>query len=47
MTSEGLGEMSKGNSLMLMGGRADGLAFTDPGARTPIGVSGNLIYFPF
>ena len=26
--------------LMLMGGRAEGLTCTDPGARTPIGVSG-------
>ena len=29
-------------SLMSMGGRAEGLACADPGARTPIGVSGNL-----
>ena len=28
--------------LMLMGGRAEGPACADPGARTPIGVSGNL-----
>ena len=50
MTSEGLGEMFEGNSadtcadkfpLMLMGGRAEGLACADPGARTPIGVSVN------
>ena len=26
---------------MLMGGRSEGLAYADPGARTPIGVSGN------
>jgi hypothetical protein len=25
-----------------MGGRAEGLACADPGARTPIGASGNL-----
>ena len=28
--------------VMLMGGRAEGLACADPGARTPIGVSGNF-----
>ena len=28
--------------LMLMGGRAEGLACADPGARMGIGVSGNL-----
>ena len=27
-----------------MGGRAEGLACADPGARTPIGASGNLPY---
>ena len=52
MTSEGLGEMFEGDSadmcagkfpLMLMGGRAEGLACADPGARTPIGTSGNYI----
>ena len=51
MTSEGLGEMFEGDSadtctgkfpLKLMGGQAKGLACADPGARTPIGVSGNL-----
>jgi hypothetical protein len=51
MTSEGLGEMFEGDSaetcsvkfpLVSMGGRAEGLACTDPGARTPIGASGNL-----
>ena len=51
MTSEGLGEMFEGNSadmcagnfpLMSMGGQAEGLACADPGARTPIVVSGNL-----
>ena len=29
--------------LMSMGGRAEGLACADLGARTPIGVSGNFI----
>ena len=52
MTSEGLGEMFEGDSadmcaekfpLVSMGGRAEGLACTDPGARTPIGASGNLL----
>ena len=52
MTSEGLGEMFEGDSadmcagkfpLMSMGGREEGLACADPGARTPIGVSGNTI----
>ena len=38
MTSEGLVEM-------LMGGRAEGLACADLGARTPIGVSGILQCF--
>ena len=28
--------------LMLMVGRVEGLACADPGARTPIGVSGNF-----
>ena len=51
MTSEGLGEMFEGDSadtltgkfpLVPMGGRAEGLECADPGARTPIGVSGNL-----
>ena len=28
--------------LVPMGGRAEGLACADPGARTPIGASGNL-----
>ena len=49
MTSEGLGEMFEGDSadtcggkfpLVSMGGRADGLACADPGARTTIGASG-------
>ena len=30
--------------LMLMGGWAEGLAWADPGARTPIGVSGILFF---
>ena len=47
----GLGEMLEGDSadmcaekfpLVLMGGRAEGLACADPGARTPIGASGNF-----
>ena len=51
MTSEGLGEMFEGDSadmcagkfpLTSMGGRAEGLACADPGARTLIGVSGNF-----
>ena len=54
MTSEWLGEMFEGYSadtctgkfpLLSMGGRAEGLAFTDPGARTPIGASGNFHYY--
>ena len=53
MTSEGLGEMFEGDSadmaagklhLVSMGGRAEGLACADPGARTPIGASGILYY---
>ena len=30
-------------SLVSMGGLAEGLAFADPGARTPIGNSGNFL----
>ena len=30
-------------SLVSMGGRAEGLACADPGARTPIGASGNSL----
>jgi hypothetical protein len=54
MTSEGLGEMFEGDSadmgtgkfpLVSMRGRAEGLACADPGARTPIGASGNLFCF--
>ena len=50
MTSEGLGEMFEGDSedmcadkflLVSMGGRVEGLACAYPGARTPIGASGN------
>ena len=53
MTSEGLGEMFEGDSadmcagkfpLVSKGGRAEGLACADPGARTPISASGNFIY---
>ena len=49
MTSEGWGEIFEGDSadtcgrkfpLTLMGGRAEGLACADPGARTPISASG-------
>ena len=48
MTSEGLGEMFEGDSadtcagkfpLVSMGGRTEGLACADLGARTPIGAS--------
>ena len=55
MTSEGLGEMFEGDSadmcagkfpIVSMGGRAEGLACTDPGARTPIGASGNFLNLP-
>ena len=51
MTSVGLGEMFEGHSadmcarnfpLISMGGQAEGLACADPGARTPIGASGNF-----
>jgi hypothetical protein len=51
MTSKGLREMFEGDSadmyagkfpLVSMGGRAEGLACADPGARTPIGASGNF-----
>ena len=54
MTSEDLVEMFKGDTadtcvgkfpLMLMGGQAEGLVCADPGARTPIGVSGNYISY--
>ena len=54
MTSEGLGEMFEGDSadmwvgkfpLVSMGGRAEGLACADPGARTHIGTSGNIDMF--
>ena len=54
MTSEGMGEMFEGDSadmfagkfpLVFMGGRAEGLACTDPGARTHIGASGNCTGF--
>ena len=51
MTSEGLGEMFEGDSadtgagkfpLVSMGGRVEGLACADSGARTPIDASGIL-----
>ena len=51
MTFERLGEMFEGYSadtgagkfpLVPMGGRAEGLACADPGARTSIGASGNF-----
>ena len=51
MTSKGLGEMFEGYSadtcagkfpLVSIGGRVESLACADPGARTPIGASGNL-----
>ena len=53
MTSEGLGEMFEGDSadtcagefpLVSMGGRAEGPAGADPGARTPIGASRILLF---
>ena len=54
MTSDGLEVMFEGDSadtcaekfpLMSMGDRAEGLACADPGARTPIGASGNSTFF--
>ena len=56
MTSEGSGEMFEGDSadtcagklpLKLMGGRAEGLACAEPGARTPISVRQNYKLFSF
>ena len=53
MTAEGLEEMFEGASadtcagkfpLTSMGGQAEGLAYADPGAMTPIGVSGNFVF---
>ena len=53
MTSVGLGEMFEGDStdtcagkfsLVSMGGRAEGLACADQGARTPIGASRNVMH---
>ena len=32
--------------LVSMGGRAEGLACADPGARTPIGAIGNFLMLP-
>jgi hypothetical protein len=47
MTSEGLGDMFKGDSADTGAGKfplvLEGLACADPGARTPIGASGNFI----
>ena len=52
MTSEGFGEMFEGDSadtlggkfpLVSMGGRAEGLACADLGARTPIGMNENCL----
>jgi hypothetical protein len=49
MSFKGLGEMFEGDSadtcagkfpLVSMGGRPEGLACADPGARTPIGACG-------
>ena len=51
-----LGEMFKGDSadtcaekypLVLIGGRAQGLVYADPVAKTPIGASGNFIFSCF
>ena len=56
IASEGLGEMFEGDSedtcagkfhLVSMGDRAEGLACADPGARTPIGASGNFNHIIF
>ena len=56
MTSEGLGEMFEGDSadmgagkclLVSMGGQAEDLACADPGARTPIGASGNICIYNY
>ena len=52
-TFKGVGEMFEGHSadtcagkfpLVSMGDRAEGLACADPGARTPIGASGNFFF---
>ena len=54
MASKGLGEMFEGDSadmcagkcpLVSMGGRAEGLACADHGARTPNGASGFFVIF--
>ena len=44
-----LGEMFGGIKfpLLSMWGQAEGLACADPGARTPIGISGNFQHFLF
>ena len=53
MTSKGLVEIFEGVDtsggkfgLIWMGSRTEGLACTDQGARTPIGVSGNFLISP-
>ena len=48
IASEGLTEMFEDTcagkfSLVSMGGRAEGLACTDPGTRTPTGASENFV----
>jgi hypothetical protein len=48
MISKGLGEMFEGDPADMRAGkfpRAEGLACVDPGARTPIGASGNSLNF--
>jgi hypothetical protein len=40
MTSEGLVTLQTRVPLMAMGGHAEGLAFADPGAGTPISANG-------
>ena len=56
MTSEGLGEMFEGDSadmcagkfpVVSMGGRAEGLACADPGARTPSAIAEILYSLKF
>ena len=56
MTSEGLGERFEGDSkdtctgkfpLVSMGGQAEGLAYADSGARTPIRARENFLSFLF
>ena len=56
MTSDGMGKtfgrclcrhMRRKFPLVSMGGRAEGLASADPGARTPIGANGIIFRFQF